>query len=183
MPLSLNAFDIGLLLAAAVSGVAGFRAGLIRSLASILGYLSAAPVAVALSSRISAAIGGQPAPQAAALGQDAWPQDLGLFLVVFLAAGLVVGAVLRFAAQDLFGHDIHPADRVAGAFLGALRIALVAVAVIVVFDRVLPDERQPELLRASRLKPTLSLCGRLGLRSLPPELAAQIDQLKRDRRI
>jgi len=178
MPLSFNAFDIGLLLAVAISGVAGYHAGLTRSLASILGYLSAAPVAVALSSRLSAAIGGssQPAP-------DAWTRDLGVFLLVFLASGLVVGALLRVAAADLFGRDIHLADRLSGALLGALRIVLVAVAVIVVFDRVLPDERQPEILRASRLKPALSLCGRLGLRSLPPEFAAQIDQIKRSRGI
>ncbi|MGG6496174.1 UNVERIFIED_CONTAM: CvpA family protein, partial [Bacteroidetes bacterium 56_B9] len=86
-------------------------------------------------------------------------------------------------AADLFGGEVHPADRLAGALLGALRIALVAVAVIVVFDRLLPDARQPQVLRESHLKPALSLCGRLGLRSLPPELAAQIDQMKRSRGI
>jgi membrane protein required for colicin V production len=179
MPLSFNAFDLGLLLAAATSGIAGYHAGLIRSLASILGYMSAAPVAVALSSHLTAALGGA----AAAPGPQAWTQDVGVFLLVFLATGLVVGTVLRVAAEDLFGHEIHLADRLCGALLGALRVGLVAVAVIVVFDRMLPEERQPALLRASHLKPALSLCGRLGLRSLPPELAAQIDQMKKSRGI
>ncbi|MDR3468802.1 MAG: hypothetical protein P4M07_22970 [Xanthobacteraceae bacterium] len=52
-----------------------------------------------------------------------------------------------------------------------------------VFDRLMPADRQPGLLRESRLKPVLSLCGGLGLRSLPPELAAQIDRIKKDRQI
>lgn len=177
MPIPFNTFDIGLVGAIAASAIVGFRAGLIRSLASILGYLSAAPIAVMLSTRLSVALGGS------APGQEAWSQDFGIFLVVFLATGLAVGGLLRVAAADLFGGDIHLADRLAGTLLGALRIALVAVAVIVVFDRLLPDERQPQLLRESRLKPALSLCGRLGLRSLPPELAAQIDQVKRSRGI
>ena len=41
----------------------------------------------------------------------------------------------------------------------------------------------PDFLRGSRLRPTLSMAGELGLRSLPPETMAFIDQLKKDRGI
>jgi membrane protein required for colicin V production len=174
-----NAFDVGLLLALAVSALAGWRVGLIRSLASILGYLSAAPLAVAVSSRVSAPGGALAAIEASGGGVG----DFGTFLAILLAAGLIIGALLRFAADDLFGRGVHPADRAAGALVGLVRVSMVAIFVIAVFDRLLPDDRQPGLLRYSRLKPVLSLCGRLGLRSLPPELAAQIDRIKKDRRI
>ncbi len=58
-----------------------------------------------------------------------------------------------------------------------------AVGLVVVFDRIIPNDRQPAILRESSLKPILSRAGQQGLRSLPPELAAYIDQLKRDQKI
>ncbi|MDR3468803.1 MAG: CvpA family protein [Xanthobacteraceae bacterium] len=110
---SINSFDVGMLLALAVSAVAGWRAGLIRSLASILGYLSAAPLAVAVSSRVSAPGGALGAIEASGAGIG----DFGTFLAILLAAGLLIGALLRFAADDLFGRGVHPADRAGGALL------------------------------------------------------------------
>jgi membrane protein required for colicin V production len=174
MSSSFNAFDAGLMIAVVISAIVGTRAGLIRSLASILGYVAAAPLAAAIAPRLSVPTRDPALP---------WVQDFGVFFVVFLAIGMGISALLRFAAAELLGPGIHPADRLAGGGLGAIRIVLVAVAVIMVFDHILPEERQPPILRTSQLKPILSSGGRFGLRTLPPELAAQIDQIRRDRRI
>jgi membrane protein required for colicin V production len=173
MSSSFNVFDAGLLVALAISGVAGYRAGLLRSVASILGYVSAAPIAIAVSARLSVPVPGSAAP---------WLQDFGLFFVIFLGAGVAISALLRLAVDDQFGPGIHPADRLAGA-VGAARTAQVALTVVIVFDQILPAERQPLLLRESRTKPLLSSGARLGLQSLPPELTAFLDQVKRDHRI
>jgi membrane protein required for colicin V production len=64
-----------------------------------------------------------------------------------------------------------------------IRIALVAVLLVLVFDRLIPPGREPDFLRGSRLRPTLSLAGQLGLRTLPPDALAFIDRLKKERGI
>jgi membrane protein required for colicin V production len=46
-----------------------------------------------------------------------------------------------------------------------------------------PSDRQPAFLNGSRLRPLLSAAGQRGFRSLPPEVAATIDRLKKDQRI
>jgi len=74
-------------------------------------------------------------------------------------------------------------DRLAGAVLGAVRVGLVAVTLIMIFDQVVPADRQPSYLAGSRLRPLLSVAGQTGVRSLPPEVAATIDRLKKDRQI
>ena len=168
--MSINSFDAVVMVAVIVSAISGFRAGLVRSLASILGYVSAMPLAVAVATRLSPTAEG---PTAAPI-----MQNFAVFFGVFLVAGLAIGALLRFAVDDLFGRDVGAADRLAGACLGLGRIALVAVGIVMVFDRMIPADRQPAYLRDSRLKPVLSQMGRQGLQSLPPDLAATIDQLK-----
>jgi membrane protein required for colicin V production len=52
-----------------------------------------------------------------------------------------------------------------------------------IFDQLVPPDRQPSYLAGSRLRPLLSVAGQTGFRSLPPEVAATIDRLKKDRRI
>jgi membrane protein required for colicin V production len=69
----------------------------------------------------------------------------------------------------------------AGAFFGAVRIVLLAVLMVLIFDRIIPPDRQPAFLADSKLRPILSAAGRQGLRSLPPDLAETIDRLKRER--
>jgi len=69
----------------------------------------------------------------------------------------------------------------AGAVLGAVRIFLVAVLVVVAFDRIIPTDRQPPFLVGSRLRPYLSAAGQKGLQSLPPDVEDYIDRLKRER--
>jgi membrane protein required for colicin V production len=169
----MNAFDAVVGAVAILAIVMGFNAGLLRSLATILGYLIAAPIAVAITPRVAALTLG---PSALPPGQ-AW---IVLF-AVFVVIGLVVSALLRIAVGEFIGPDVGLFDRLAGAALGAVRIFLVAVLVVVIFDRVIPVDRQPQFLTGSRLRPYLSAAGQAGLRTLPPEIEDYIDRLKHAR--
>jgi membrane protein required for colicin V production len=57
------------------------------------------------------------------------------------------------------------------------------VTLVLVFDQLVPADRQPAYLVGSQLRPLLSAAGQRGLRSLPPEVVALIDRLRKDRRI
>src|SRR5882757_83499 len=57
----MNSFDIAVYLVLAVAVIAGFRAGLVRSGVTILGYLLAMPIAVWATSLIVPQIAGNPA--------------------------------------------------------------------------------------------------------------------------
>ena len=103
----------------------------------------------------------------------------GLLLVI----GMIFGALLRRALDDVTGPQISIPDRIAGAALGAMRIGFVAALIVVIFDRVIPPGRQPAFLAGSQLRPYLSAAGQAGVKALPPTITAYIDRLKRDRRI
>jgi len=173
--LSLNPFDAAIYLVALVAIVMGFNAGLLRSLATIFGYLVAAPVAVAatpLVSQMFTDLLHLPPTQP-------WIE----FCAVFLAAGLVLSWMCRMAVSEAIGPRISFPDRVAGALLGAARIALLAVVMVLIFDRIIPAGREPGFLSGSQLRPLLSEAGRQGLRSLPPDVTDFIDRMKRERGI
>ncbi len=89
---------------------------------------------------------------------------------------------MRMALDDTIGPGAGIGDRLAGAALGAVRLGLVAVTLVLVFDQLVPADRQPAFLNGSQLRPLLSVVGQKGFRSLPPEIAATIDRLKKDRR-
>jgi membrane protein required for colicin V production len=169
----MNPFDAVVGAVAILAIVMGFNSGLLRSLATILGYLIAAPIAVAIMPHLTAL----------ARGQSALPPDQAwlVLFVVFIVVGVVISALLRIAVGEFIGPDIGLFDRFAGAALGAVRIFLVAVLIVVIFDRIIPTDRQPQFLTGSRLRPYLSAAGRTGLRTLPPEAEAYIDRLKRER--
>jgi membrane protein required for colicin V production len=169
----MNLFDAVVYAVAIVAIVLGFRAGLLRSLATILGYLIAAPIAVAITPRVTAF----------ALSRSALPPDqqwLVLF-AVFIVVGVGISALMWIAVSGVIDPEFGLFDRVAGAVLGAVRIFLVAVLVVVIFDRIIPADRQPGFLIGSRLRPYLSAAGKKGLQSLPPEVEDYIDRLKRER--
>ena len=84
--------------------------------------------------------------------------------------------------NEFVGPDIGLFDRVAGAALGAVRVGLIAVLIVAVFDRIIPADLEPPFLAGSRLRPYLSAVARKGLQSLPPEVDAYIDRLKVDAR-
>ena len=83
----------------------------------------------------------------------------------------------------MVGPDVSIPDRIAGALLGAFRIVLLAVLLVLVFDRMIPSGREPAFLKESQWRPVLSSAAQYGLQSLPPEVEDYIDRLKRQRRI
>ena len=172
-------FDIVVYFVGFVAVIAGFNSGFLRSAVTILGYLAAQPVAVAVTPLISPALAGR---SNAALNTP-WARNSFLFFGVFLVIGVVLGMLLRMAVNETVGERISIPDRLAGSMLGALRIGLVAVVMVLIFDRLIPPAGDPAFLRGSQLRPMLSMAGQMGLRSLPAEATAFIDQLKKDRRL
>jgi membrane protein required for colicin V production len=168
----MNPFDAFVTAVALLAIVMGFRSGLLRSLATILAYLIAAPVAIAITPWLMSFV----------LGHVTLPADESWvpFFVVFVSAGLIIGALFRIFVNEIVGSDAGLFDRVAGALLGAVRIFLVAVLIVVVFDRIIPADHQPPFLVGSRLRPYLSAAGQKGLESLPPDVENYIDRVKRE---
>jgi membrane protein required for colicin V production len=169
----MNPFDavVSACLIAAV--VMGFNSGLLRSLATILGYLAAAPITVAL------------VPGMARLLIDRFqlssPQILLVVFAVFVVLGVMLSALFRRGVGAVVGPTVSAPDRMGGAVLGAVRIGLLAVLMVVIFDRIIPADREPAWLADSRLRPILSKAGQQGVKSLPPEAADFIDRLRRAR--
>ena len=179
-------FDVAVYIVMFVAVIGGFHAGFVRSALTIFAYVVAMPLAVAATPYVAPLLGTQLGTQAdpavtplAAIGA----RNSLLFFGVFLAIGAVLGMLMRTAVNEAVGTRISIPDRLAGAGLGVIRIALVAVLLVLVFDRLIPPGREPDFLRGSRLRPTLSLAGQLGLRSLPPDTLAFIDRLKREKGI
>ena len=83
----------------------------------------------------------------------------------------------------MVGPNVSVPDRIAGATLGAFRIAMLAVLLVLVFDRIIPPGREPAFLNGSQWRPVFSSAAQYGLQSLPPEAEDYIDRLKRQRRL
>lgn len=171
--LPINLFDAAVYLCLAVAVIAGFRSGLLRSLATIFGYLVAAGLAVALTPLLSQLL----------VAQFHMPpaQIWAVYIGVFLGVGILLGALLRLAVSELVGTNVSAPDRAAGALLGAARVGLLAVLMVVIFDRIIPAGREPAFLKGSQLRPILSEAGQQGLKSLPPDVEDYIGHLKRQR--
>ena len=167
-----NSFDLAVIGILLVAVVMGFQSGLLRALATILGYVCGAAFAIAAT------------PTAARILTEQLhvkPMADGIvFAGVFLVAGFVVAAAMRMLVGELAGKDIGVFDRMAGAMLGAARIILLAVVLVLVFDRIIPPGREPAFLAGSQLRPILSAAGAQGLQSLPPDVVEYIDRLKRE---
>ncbi|MDB5578606.1 MAG: hypothetical protein JWR80_3782 [Bradyrhizobium sp.] len=170
----MNSFDLVIYLGLIVAIVTGFRAGLLRSAVTILAYVFAMPIAVWAMSMVS--------PVAAGKFDSPW-QNSVLFFAIFLVVGIVLGKIMRMTLDDAIGSETGIADRLAGAALGAVRVGLVAITLVLVFDQLVPAGRQPAFLTGSHLRPLLSIAGQKGFKSLPPDVTAYIDRLKKDRRI
>jgi membrane protein required for colicin V production len=169
----MNPFDAVVIAVALIAVLMGFNSGLLRSLATILGYLVAAPAALALTPRLTGMMPGE----FGAMPDKAWLALFGVFLVL----GMATSALFRFVVSEFTGADVGLVDRMAGALLGAARIGLVAVLIVLIFDRIIPADRQPPFLVDSRLRPYLSAAAQKGLKSLPPEVDDYIARLKRER--
>jgi membrane protein required for colicin V production len=173
-------FDAAVYLVMFVAVIAGFRAGFLRSAVTIFAYVAAMPLAAAATSLLSPALAGQ---ANAALSNAPWGRGSLLFFGLFLVIGIVLGYLLRLAINETVGARIGIPDRLAGSALGAIRVALVAVMTVLIFDQLIPANQEPAFLRGSQLRPVLSMAAQRGLKSLPPETTAFIDQLKQDRRL
>jgi membrane protein required for colicin V production len=151
----------------------GFNSGLLRSLATIIGYVIAAPVALGVA----------PAATLFLTQHYAMPEAYSgtVTACILLITGVLFSALLRRMLNDVVGTEIGFVDRVTGALLGIARIALLAVMIAVIFDRILPPGRQPQWLKESQLYPKLSAWGQIGVKALPPEAIAYIDRLKKER--
>jgi membrane protein required for colicin V production len=171
----MNSFDAVVYIALAAAVIIGFNSGLLRSAVTILAYLFAMPIAIWAMSFVAPMIGGQ--------GEQPWTQNWPLFFGIFLLAGMVLGKLMRMVLDETIGPRAGIGDRLAGAVLGAVRVGLVAVTLVMIFDQLVPRDREPKYLEGSRLRPLLSAAGQTGLRSLPPEAAATIDRLKKERHI
>jgi membrane protein required for colicin V production len=171
----MNAFDAVVYVGLVLAVVTGFNAGLLRSAATILAYLIAMPIAVWAMSLISPQIDGK-------FGSPLTQNSL-LFFGVFLIVGIVLGKLMRMALDEAIGSGAGIGDRLAGAALGATRVGLVAITLLVIVDQLVPVDRQPAFLTGSQLRPLLSAAGQKGFNTLPPDIAAYIDRLKKDRRI
>ncbi len=170
----MNNFDLAVCSALVVAVVGGFRTGLLRSAITILAYLLAMPLAVGAVAAMAPAT-----PPPDALVQQNWVQ----FFAAFLVIGAALGKIGRIMLDEAIGPDAGIGDRLGGAALGAIRVAMVATTLVLVFDRIVPPDRQPTFLAGSQLRPLLSLAGQKGFRSLPPEVADMIDRLKQEHRI
>ena len=171
----MNIFDIVVGLSLIVAMALGYRAGLLRSGLSILGYVVAMPIVIWATSLI--------APKAnTGLGQPLTQSSL-IFFAAFLVSGIVLGYLMRLVVDDMIGADINVADRLGGAVLGGVRVVLIAITLVMIFDRLIPANAQPSYLVGSKFRPLLSEAAATGIKSLPPDVLAQIDRLKRERRI
>jgi membrane protein required for colicin V production len=173
--LTMNYFDAAIYVCLFVAVVMGFMSGLLRSLATIFGYIAAMAIAVAV------------APQVSTFTSDVLkfqPPDMWLLVTgIFLVVGILVSALLRFTVSEMVSPTISIPDRIAGALFGVARIGLLAVVLVLVFDRIIPPGREPAFLKGSRWRPVLSVAAQHGLKTLPHDVEAYIDRLKRARGI
>ncbi|MGQ0685815.1 CvpA family protein [Bradyrhizobium sp.] len=171
----MNSFDIAVCLGLIIAVVTGFNTGLLRSAITILAYPIAMPIALWIVSAISPRLDAGPASPLS--------QGWVFFFGIFLIAGMALGKLARMALDETIGSEAGIADRLGGATLGAIRVGLVATSLVLIFDQLLPANRQPAFLNGSQLRPLFSAAGAMGVRSLPPDVAATIDRLKKEQRI
>ncbi len=171
----MNSFDIAVYLGLIIAIVTGFKTGLLRSAVTILAYLVAMPLAVWAMSMV--------APQLESTPSSPLSQSWFLFFGIFLIAGMGLGKLARMALDDAIGAETGIGDRLGGATLGAIRVGLVATTFVLIFDQLVPASHQPSFLNGSQLRPLFSAAGQRGFRSLPPDVTATIDRLKKQRHI
>jgi membrane protein required for colicin V production len=171
----MNIFDIAIYAGLLIAVVGGFHVGLLRSAATIVGYLMAMPVAVWITGLI--------APQLLRSAETSLLEGPFLLFIVFILVGIVFGKLLRMVVDEITGTDVGLLDRLAGALLGAVRLFLVAITLVLIVDQLMPANRQPAFLNQSSLRPMLSWAAAQGIKSLPPDITAYIDRLKRQYRL
>jgi membrane protein required for colicin V production len=171
----MNSFDIAVYLGLIIAIVTGFNTGLLRSALTILAYLVAMPLAVWATSMIT--------PDIESKASSPFSQSWFLFFGLFLIAGMGLGKLARMALDDAIGPQAGIGDRLGGAALGVVRVGLVATTFVLIFDQLIPVKHQPAFLNGSHLRPLFSAAGQRGFQSLPPDVTATIERLKKERHI
>src|SRR5262249_44196943 len=87
--MSMNPFDAAVLIVVLILAVMGFRAGLLRSLADILGFVLAAPLAVALTPYFSSAAG------RTAMASSPFGTGSLIFFLLFVIGGMLLAQLMR----------------------------------------------------------------------------------------
>src|SRR6185295_11307133 len=105
------------------------------------------------------------------------PQTWIVVVAIFIVAGALISVVLRLIVSGVAGRNVSVPDRIGGAALGAFRVAMLAIMLVLVFDRIIPPGREPAFLRGSQWRPVLSSAAQYGIQSLPPEAEDYIDRL------
>jgi membrane protein required for colicin V production len=91
--LSINQFDAAVYIGLFVAVVMGFMSGLLRSMATIFGYVAAMSLAVALAPQLAPVITAQlKLPPA---------QTWLVFGGIFLGAGMLISALLRLTVSEM----------------------------------------------------------------------------------
>jgi membrane protein required for colicin V production len=175
----MNPFDAAVLGLAFLALVMGFSSGLLRSLATILAYVVAAPVALAVSPSVSSWLNTQ-----RFLSADQMQLLISVtpFLILVIVA-MVLGTLMRGAVSGVTGGHMVLADRMLGAVLGMARIGLLAITFVLILEQMIPQAREPDWLKQSQLRPYLSAAGAQGLRALPPQAMDYVERFKRERGI
>jgi membrane protein required for colicin V production len=140
----MNSFDLVVALALIIAIVTGFNTGLLRSAVTILAYLVAMPIAVWAMSMV--------APHLASNSSSPLSQNWVAFFGLFLIAGMALGKLARMALDEAMGPGAGIGDRLGGATLGAVRVGLVATSFVLIFDQLVPVNRQsgiPQRLAAA----------------------------------
>ncbi len=171
----MNHFDLAVYAALVIAVYSGFSTGLLRSAVTILAYLLAMPLAMGAVAAM--------APQLQTPANSPLAQNWLQFFAAFLVIGMALGKIGRIMLDETIGPEAGFGDRLGGALLGALRVGMVATTLVLVFDQIVPRDRQPGFLEGSRTRPLFSFAGAKGFRSLPPEAASAIDRLRQERRI
>jgi len=153
----------------------GFMTGLLRTLATIIVYICGAGIAVAAPPKTVSLLANYP--------KIPTPQTWIVVVAIFIVAGVLISALLRLIVSGMTGRNISVPDRIAGAALGGVRFAMLAIMLVLVFDRMMPPGREPAFLRGSQWRPVLSSAAQYGIQSLPPEAEDYLDRLKRQRRL
>ena len=175
----MNPFDAAVLGLVFIALITGFSSGLLRSLATILAYVVAAPVALAVAPSVSIWLSTQrflPADQMRLL------ISVTPFLILVIVA-MVLGALMRGAVSGVTGGHMVFADRLLGAVLGVARVGLLEVAFVLILEQMVPQGVEPDWIKQSRLRPYLSAAGAQGLRALPPQALDYIERFRRERGI
>jgi membrane protein required for colicin V production len=132
---STNSFDLAVYACLFVAVVMGFMTGLLRSLATIIGYICGAGIAVAATPKALSLLANYP--------KIPTPQTWIVVVAIFIVTGALISALLRLTVSGIAGRNITVPDRIAGAALGAVRFAMLAIMLVLVFDRMIPPGREP----------------------------------------